>query len=52
MFHALQLKPAVGYDGSNANAADLPAFYPAADESGKYKVEDILDHHSRGRGRS
>ena len=52
MFHALQLKPAVGYDGSNANAADVPAFCLAADESGEYKVEDILDHRSRGRGRS
>ena len=52
MFHALQLKPAVGYNGSNANTADVPAFCPAADESGEYKVEDILDHHSRGRGRS
>ena len=52
MFHASQLKPAVGYDGSDANAADVPAFHPAADESGKYEVEDILDHHSRGHGRS
>ena len=52
MFHASQLKAAVGYDGSNANPADIPAFCPAADESGKYKVEDILDHRSRGRGRS
>ena len=52
VFHASQLKPAVGYDGSNANAADVPAFYPAADESGKYKVKDILDHRSRGHGRS
>ena len=52
MFHASQLKPAVGYDGSNANAADVPVFRPAADESGGHKVEDILDHRSRGRGRS
>ena len=52
MFHASQLKPAVGYDGSNANAADILAFCPAADESGEYKVEDILDHRSRGRGHS
>ena len=52
VFHDLQLKPTVGYDGSHANAADIPAFYPAANESGEYKVEDILDHHSRGRGRS
>ena len=52
MFHALQLKPAVGYDGSNAHAADVLVFRPAADESGEYKVEDILDHCSRGRGRS
>ena len=52
MFYASQLKPAIGYDGSNANAADVPAFHPAADESGKYKVEDILDHRSRGHGRS
>ena len=52
MFHALQIKPAVGYDGSNANAADIPAFHPAADESSVYKVEDILDHRSRGHGRS
>ena len=51
MFHALQLKPAVGYDGSNANAVDIPAFRPAADELGEYKVEDILDHHSHGRSR-
>ena len=50
VFHASQLKPAVGYDGSNANAADIPAFRPAADELGKYKVEDILDHRSHGRG--
>ena len=52
MLHASQLKPAVDYDGSNANAADVPVFRPAADESGKYKVEDILDHRSCGRGRS
>ena len=52
VFHASQLKPTVGYDGSNANAADVPAFRPAADESGEYKVEDILDHRSRGHGRS
>ena len=52
MFHASQLKPAVGYDGSNANAADVPVFRPAADESGEYKVEDILDHRSHGNGRS
>ena len=52
MFHALQLKPAIGYDGSNANAADVAAFHPATDESGEYKVEDILDHCSRGHGRS
>ena len=51
MFHASQLKPAVGYDGSNANAADVPVFRPAADESGEYEVEDILDHRSHGRGR-
>ena len=51
MFHASQLKPAVGYDGSNANAADVPVFRLAADESGEYKVEDILDHRSRGHGR-
>ena len=50
MFHASQLKPAVGYDGSNANAADVPAFRPATDELGQYKVDDILDHRSRGRG--
>ena len=52
MFHASQLKPAVSYDASNANAADVPAFRPAADESGEYKVEDILDHRSCGRGGS
>ena len=52
MFHASQLKPAVGYDGSNANAADVPVFRPAADESGEYEVEDILDHRSCGHGRS
>ena len=52
MFHASQLKPAVGYDGSNANAADVPVFHPAADESGEYEVDDILDHRSRGRGRT
>ena len=50
MFHASQLKPTVGYDGSNANAADVPVFHPAADESGEYEVEDILDHRSHGRG--
>ena len=50
MFHASQLKPSIGYNGSNANAADVPAFCPAADESGEYKVKDILDHRSRGRG--
>ena len=52
MFHASQLKPIIGYNGSNANAADVQVFRPAADESGEYKVEDILDHHSRGCGRS
>ena len=52
VFHASQLKPTVDCDGSNANAADVPVFCPAADESGKYKVEDIIDHRSRGRGRS
>ena len=52
VFHALQLKPAVGYNGSNANAVAIPSFCPAADKLGEYKVEDILDHHSRGHGRS
>ena len=52
VFHALQLKPAIGYNGSDTNAADIPAFHPAADESGEYKVEAILDHCSHGRGRS
>ena len=52
LFHVLQLKPAVGYNGSNANAADIPAFRPAADELGEYKVEEILDHRSHGHGRS
>ena len=52
MLHALQLKPAIGYDGSNANAADVPAFRPAADEFGEYKVKDILYHRSRRRGHS
>ena len=52
MFHALQLKPTVGYDGSYANAADVLAFHLAVDDLGEYKVEDILDHRSRGRGRS
>ena len=51
MFHALQLKPTIGYDGSNSNAADVPAFCPSADASSKYKVEDILDHRSREHGR-
>ena len=51
VLHALQLKPTAGYDGSNANAADVPVFRLATDESGKYKAEDILDHRSRGRGR-
>ena len=50
MFHASQLKPAVGYDGSYVNEADVPAFCPATDELGEYGVEDILDHHSRGHG--
>ena len=49
LFHASQLKPAIGFDGSNANAADVPAFLPAADELVKYKVEDILDYCSCGR---
>ena len=52
VFHASQLKPAIGYDGSNANAADITAFCPAADELGEYKVEDILDHRSCGCDRS
>ena len=52
VLHASQLKPDVGYDGSNSNKADVPAFCPAADESGKYIVEEILDHHSCGRGHS
>ena len=30
----------------------IPAFHPAADESGEYKVEDILDHRSHGHGHS
>ena len=34
VFHALQLRHAVGYDGSNANAAYIPAFCLAADELG------------------
>ena len=50
MFHASQLKPAVGYDGSNANAADVSVFRPAADESGEYKVEEIPDYRSRRHG--
>ena len=52
MFHALQLKPTIGYDGSYANAADKTAFRPAADVLGKCKEEDILDHRSRGSGHS
>ena len=52
MFHASQLKPALGYDGSDANAAKVPSFRPAADELDEYIVEDILDHCSHGRGRS
>ena len=52
VFHALQLKPTVGYDGSNVNAANVLSLCPAADESGQYKVEDILDYHFRGDGRS
>ena len=52
MFHAAQLKPAVGSDGSNANAADIPAFHLAPDQSVEYKVKDILDHCSRRCGRS
>ena len=50
VLHALQLKPAIGYDGSNTNAGNIPSFYPAANELGKYKVEDVLDHHSRRHG--
>ena len=50
VFHASQLKPAVGYNGSNAKALAIPSFCPATDELGEYKVEDILDHHSRGHG--
>ena len=38
VFHALQLKPSISYDGSNANAADVPAFCRAADELGEYNV--------------
>ena len=49
VFHASQLNPAFGFNGSYANAADILAFCPAADELGEYKVEDILDHRSRGR---
>ena len=52
MFHASQLKPAVGYDGSNANTANILVSRPAADELGEYKVDDILDHRSHGRGHS
>ena len=52
VFHASQLTPAIGYDGSDANAADIPFFYPAADESSEYAIEDILDHRFRGHGRS
>ena len=51
VFHALQLKPAIGYDGSDSNAADILSFCPAADELSEYEVEDILDHRPRGRGR-
>ena len=50
VFHASQLKPAIGYDGSNANASDEQSFRPATDDSGKYEVEDVLDHRSRGHG--
>ena len=46
------LKPAVGYDGSHANTADVLSFHPAADELGEYEVEDILDHCSRKHGRT
>ena len=52
VFQVSQLKPTVGYDGSTANAADIPSFHPAADESGEYEVEDILDHRSRRCGHS
>ena len=52
MFHASQLKTAIRYNGSNANAANIAAFHPAVDELGEYKVEDILDHRSHGWGSS
>ena len=52
VFHASQLKPAIGYDGSNANTANSLAFCPAADELGEHKADNILDHSSRGHGRS
>ena len=52
VFHASQLKPTIGYDGSYAKAANIPSFRPAADELGDYKVEDTLDHRSHGRGHS
>ena len=48
MFHASQLKPAVGVTSSGSTATP---FRPAADDSGEYEVEDILDHRLVRRGR-
>ena len=38
MFHASQLNPAVG-----VTSTSISPFFPAADESGKFEVDDTLD---------
>ena len=50
VFHTSQLKPALGCEGPGT-ASDA-VFCPEADAAGEFEVEDILDHRTRGRGRT
>ena len=49
VFHASQLKPAVGYTGDTVQDS---GFRPPADDDGEFEVERVLDHRRVRRGRS
>ena len=48
VFHASQLKPAIGYSGDSIPDS---GFRPPADDLGEFEVERVLDHHCIRRGR-
>ena len=49
VFHAIQLKPAVGY---TSDTVEDSGFRPPADDDGELEVARVLDHHWVCRGRS